>query len=94
MAKVEALILGADQFIKPAIFLEQIQIIEAGDKEDVPDPEAHEILKALEPVAIAMLDQKGVERANGLVILMICMRGSHVPSPAIYETDGRRETLY
>ena len=52
MAQVEALVFAPDELIEPAILLEDIRIVEAGDDEDIADPEFHQVLKPLKPGAI------------------------------------------
>ena len=61
MAQIQPLILVADQLIETAVFFEQIEIVKAGDKKDVPDSVAHQVLKTLKARSVSVLDPKRIQ---------------------------------
>jgi hypothetical protein len=61
VTQVQLLIFGADQFVKAAVFLEQVEVIKAGDKENVSDPVAHQVLEALKAGSVSVLDPEWVQ---------------------------------
>ena len=64
MAEVEPLILVADEFVEAAVFLEEIEVVQARHEQDVPDPDAHQVLEALEAGAVTVLDPERGSRSK------------------------------
>jgi hypothetical protein len=60
MRQIQSLILVTNELIQSAVFFENIEIIEAGDQQDISDTQTHEILETLETGTIPMLDPHGV----------------------------------
>ena len=59
------LIFVADQLVEAAVFFEQIEIVKAGDKEDVSDSVAHQVLKTLKARSVSVLDPKRIQMFFG-----------------------------
>jgi len=56
MTQIQALIFVSDQFIEPAVFFEEVEIVKAGYKKNIPDSSAHQVLKALETRSVSVFD--------------------------------------
>ncbi len=65
MAQIQALILVADELIEAAVFFEKIEIVKAGDKKDVSDSVAHQVLKTLKARPVSVLDPKRIQMFFG-----------------------------
>jgi hypothetical protein len=60
VTEVESLVFIAYELIESSILFKEIEVIEAGDKQDIPYPEPHEILESLEAISIPVLDPEGI----------------------------------
>ena len=61
MAEIQALIFVADELIETAVFFEQVEIVKAGDKKNVSDSVAHQVLKTLKARSVSVLDPKRIQ---------------------------------
>jgi hypothetical protein len=46
----------ADEFVEPAVFLEQIIVVKTGNKDDLSDLEPHQFLKRLDTASLYILN--------------------------------------
>ena len=77
VAQVEPLILVPDQLVEPPVFFKEVQVVQARDEKDVPDPEPHEVLKSLEPVPVPVFDEECIESLRDAVDMLI--HGARLP---------------
>jgi hypothetical protein len=78
---MQSLVLVPDELVKSAVFLEEIQVIEARYQEDIPYPASHQVLKALEPSPVSVLDPERIQILFGQVRITSFYEGSVPPLP-------------
>ena len=64
VAQVQSRVFLSDLLVETAILLKNIVVVQAGDEEDIPYPEPHQVLEALGPYPVAGFDQ----RLGGLLL--------------------------
>jgi hypothetical protein len=67
VTEVQSLVFIADELVESSILFKEIEVVEAGDKQDIPYPEPHEILESLEAVSVAVFDPEGIGGRSQLI---------------------------